>query len=92
MDDAPNILQMIAQLHQLQRQLAPIIPQVSRKLVNDLLSTGVTPKQLGKAIGRSPTYVKALGNGAKSLNAGGIVRVLQFAAAKQQEQANVPAE
>lgn len=88
MDDAPNILQLIAQLHQLQRQLAPVIPQISKKLVNDLLSTGTTPRALGKALGRSPGYVKCLGNGSKSLNAGGIVRVLQFAAAQQEAQSD----
>ena len=83
-----NILQLVAQLAQLEEHLRPVLPGVSQKLVSDLLTTGTPAKNLAKVIGRSPSYVKAIAAGERSLSAALIVKVLRHAAesAKQEAQ------
>ena len=83
-----NVLELVAQLAYLQRTLAPALPKISQRLIFDLLSTGVSPKALGKVLGRKPTYVLAIGNGKRSMTAQGIVDVIKYATAEQRKQTN----
>jgi len=82
-ENVPNILELVVQLDSLQRRLTPHLPALSQKLVSDLLSTGVDVRKLAKVIGRSPSYVRAVAGGTKSLAAGSIVKVVQYAVAEQ---------
>jgi hypothetical protein len=77
---------MIAQLAQLEQQLKPVLPQISAKLVGDLLATGASPKALGRVIGRSPSYVQTIANGRNSLSAKQIVDLMRHASASAQNQ------
>lgn len=90
MTQGPNILQLIAQYAQLEQQLKPVLPQVSQKLVSDLLSTGMPAKALARTIGRSPSYVQGVANGDKCLTAALIVKVLRHAAASAKQAQLVP--
>lgn len=78
-----ELLRLVFQLEQLQRVLKPRLPEIGTKLVSDLISTGVTAKAIARSIGRSPSYIRAVASGQKSLTASGIVRVVQFAAAER---------
>jgi len=81
--DQGDLLKMVFQLDTLQRNLSPLLPQISKKLVADLLSTGTYAGKIAKVIGRSPSYVRAVANGGKSLSAGDIVTVVRYAAQEQ---------
>jgi hypothetical protein len=81
--NVPNILELVVQLDSLQKRLTPHLPALSQKLVKDLLSTGVDAKRLAKVVGRSPSYVRAVGGGVKSLGADGIVKVVKYAVSEQ---------
>lgn len=76
---APHLLEMVFQYAQLQTQLTPVLPQVSQKLVSDLLATGTPPKKIARVIGRSPSYVRAIASGDRALNAQLIVKLVKFA-------------
>jgi hypothetical protein len=78
-----DLLKMVFQLDTLQRNLSPLLPQISKKLVADLLSTGTSPVRIAKVIGRSPSYVRAVAGGGKSLSAHDIVSVIRFASQEQ---------
>ena len=84
MSEAPHILQMVAQLASLEKSLKPALPQISAKLVSDLLATGVPPAKIAKSIGRAPSYVQAVANGDRSLTAQQIVKLIQSSASSLQ--------
>lgn len=86
MSDQSNLLELVAQYAQLEARIRPLLPQISAKLVGDLLATGVEPKKLAKVLGKSPSYVTAIGNGAKSLSAEQIIAVLRYVANSSKEQ------
>lgn len=89
-----SVLQMVAQLAQLEQTVKPVLPQISAKLVSDLLNTGVPAAKIAKVIGRKPTYVHAVASGERSLTAQLIVKLIrsQAAAAQQAVPANVQEE
>lgn len=76
---APHLLQMVFQYAQLQKQLEPVLPQISQKLVSDLLATGTPARKIAKVVGRSPSYVQTIANGNSALSAQLIVKLVQFA-------------
>jgi hypothetical protein len=86
MSDQSNLLELVAQYAQLDARIRPLLPQISAKLVGDLLATGVEAKKLGKVLGKSPSYVTAIGNGAKSLSAEQIIAVLRYVANSNKDQ------
>ena len=91
--EQPNVLQMVAQLAQLEQTLKPVLPQISAKLVGDLLTTGVPAAKIAKVIGRKPSYVHAIVAGERSLSAQLIVKLIRSqAAAAQQEAQNAGQE
>ncbi len=81
--DAPNLLQMVAQYAQLEEALQPLLPQISQKLIADLLASGTKAENLAKVIGRPPSFVRALAAGGKGLSAKQIVKVLRHVALSQ---------
>lgn len=81
--ESPDVLKMIFELDALQRNLTPLLPRVSQKLVADLLGGGVPAAKLGKIIGRSPSYVHGVGKGHTSLSPANIVAIVRFAAQEQ---------
>lgn len=84
-----NILQMVAQLAHLEQTLKPVLPQISAKLVGDLLNSGVPAAKIAKTLGRKPSYVKSIAAGERSLTAQLIVKLIRSqAAAAQQEASN----
>lgn len=80
----PHLLELIFQYAQLEKQLKPVLPQISRKLVSDLLATGTPDRKIAKVIGRSPSYVKGIASGERSLNAQLIVKLVKFASSSAQ--------
>ena len=58
--DTVTVLKLIAQLEVLETRVRPLMRPASRKLVTDLLGSGVTPRAIGKVIGRAPSYVKTI--------------------------------
>lgn len=90
MSEPQHILGMVAQLAQLEQQLNPVLPQISQKLVSDLLATGMPAKKIAKVIGRKPSYVQVIANGGASLSAQLIVKLVHSAQASARA-ASVPA-
>jgi len=86
--DSDNILQLVAQYAQLEARIRPLLPQIASKLVKDLLSTGTRPERLGKLLGKSPTYVRAIAAGEKSLTAEQIIAVVRHAATSAEGEKN----
>ena len=84
-----ELLKLVFQYEQLDRLLRPKLPEIGQKLVADLLSTGTPAKNIGRAIGKSPGYVRAIAGGQKALGATQIVRLVQFAAAERAKQDDV---
>jgi hypothetical protein len=78
-----NILELVTQLASLQRTVTPALPEIGKKLVADLIATGVPAKKIARVIKRSPTYVYAVADGAKALTAQNIVNVVQYAVSSQ---------
>jgi len=87
-NETPSVLAMVAQLAQLEATLKPVLPQISAKLVSDLLATGVPQKTIARVIGRKPSYVGLVASGQRSLTAATIVKLIQSQASAAQ---NVPA-
>ncbi len=73
----------------LEQTLKPILPQLSAKLVSDLLATGMAPAKIAKVIGRKPTYVHAIASGERALSAQQIVKLIRHASVKR-ENVQVP--
>jgi plasmid maintenance system antidote protein VapI len=92
MSDVNHILQMVAQHAALERQLQPVMPQISAKLVSDLLATGTPAAKIAKVIGRKPSYVQAIANGDRSLSSQLIVKLIQSQATSAQENSNASQE
>ena len=86
-EDQFALVKLIMQLSILQEQIKPILPQASKKLVNDLLGSGCTAKRLGKIIGRSPGYVQSIGNGKASLTASTFTKLVRHAISSGQQNA-----
>lgn len=78
--DNTEILRMVFQLDAHTRYLTPLLPGIGRKLVSDLLATGVSDRSIAGAIKRSPSYVRAVAGGGKVLTPANIVAIVQFAA------------
>ena len=78
-DKQPNILELIAQLAPLQKNLTPAPPAVSQKLVSNLLEGGTDVRKIAKAVGRHPGFVRQVAAGTASLSAHQIVAVLAYA-------------
>jgi len=81
-----ELLKLIFQLAILESRLHPLLPDVSKKLVKDLLDSGTPAKNIGKWIGKSPSYVHAIAGGEKTLGAQSITKLCQSAAAFRKEQ------
>lgn len=88
MSQVNHILQMVAQYAQLEQQLQPLLPVISKKLVGDLLATGMPAKNIARVIGRSPSYVQGLATGERSLSAQLIVKLIQASTVKTGGQDN----
>lgn len=88
MAESTNVLELIAQHAQLEQKLKPVLQRVSQKLVSDLLATGVEPAKLGRAVGRSPSYILAVSRGKKCLSTASIVKVIQHASASAKDASN----
>lgn len=86
-NDNNSVLQMVAQLAQLEQTLKPVLPQITAKLVSDLLNSGVPRKSIAKAVGRTPSYVNLLATGERSLSAQQIVKLIRAQAAAAQTEA-----
>lgn len=86
-NENPGVLQMVAQLAQLEATLKPVLPQISAKLVGDLLKSGTPAKKIAQTIGRKPSYVQAIANGERSLSAQLIVKLIRSQAASAQNEA-----
>jgi hypothetical protein len=82
---APHLLQMVFQYAQLEKQLKPVLPQISQKLVSDLLATGTPARKIAKVVGRSPSYVQGIAKGNHALNAQLIVKLVQHASDSAKE-------
>lgn len=58
--DTLAVMKLIAQLNVLEERVRPLMRPASRKLITDLLGSGVTARAIGKVIGRSPSYVRTI--------------------------------
>lgn len=81
-----ELLKLVFQLAILESRLHPLLPDISKKLVADMLNTGTPAKNIAKCIGRSPSYVHAIAGGEKTCSAQTIMKLCQFAAAYKKEQ------
>lgn len=86
-NDNNSVLQMVAQLAQLEQTLKPVLPKITAKLVSDLLNSGVTRKSIAKSVGRTPSYIYLLASGERSLSAQQIVKLIRAQAAAAQTEA-----
>lgn len=82
-DEQPNILELVVQLASLQKSITPHLPAIGKKLVADQLAIGADVRKLAKAIGRSPSYTRAVGGGTKSLTAAQIVSLINHITAER---------
>lgn len=81
-DESQNALQLvklIMQLAMLQERVGPLVPAASKKLVTDLLESGITTKRIGKVVGRSPGYVQGIANGKNSLGPAMFTKLVRHA-------------
>ena len=76
-----NILGLIVQFAQLEKAIRPHLPAVSKKLVTDLLNDGVEAKSLASVVGRSPSYLRAVAAGKKTLSAADLTRIIEHVGA-----------
>lgn len=79
-DADAQLLIMLSQYVQLQKKLKFAIPGISKKLVNDLLVSGVPASKIAKVIKRSKNFVKLAASGEKSLSAEQCLEVIGYAA------------
>ena len=87
-NEQPGVLQMVAQLAQLEATLKPVLPQITAKLVSDLLKSGTPAAKIAKAVGRKPSYVRLLASGERSLSAQQIVTLIRSQAASAQTESD----
>ena len=76
---ALELVKAIMQLATLQERVGPLVPAASKKLVNDLLGSGVEARKIAKVIGRSTSYVRSLAAGRSSLSPAMFTKLVRHA-------------